>query len=193
MKAHVMYTHEREGGIDRTHDESTHMRAHLLRVPRNLAKRCTYLPRNHNFKVQKKLRLPLFSPHCCAGFLLFILHPPSSRHSVSRPSLHHSSRTTHHSPLLSELTSHHSSHTTRLTPHTDSSPLLSHRSSHSHHLVPHHCFSHHSSHTTYTSLILHHSSHTILHTSLTHTTHRQVRHQHFRKTGRSGVSLPGES
>ena len=92
--------------------------------------------------------------------------------------LHHSSHTTHHTPLFSHHSSHttlftplilhHSSHTTHHTPlitHHSSYTTITHHSSHTAHLTL--LITHHSSHTTHhTPLITHHSSHTTLHTPL---------------------------
>ena len=70
--------------------------------------------------------------------------------------LHHSSRTTHHTPLNhTPLISHHSSHTTH---HT---PLILHHSSYTTHHTP--LITHHSSYTTHlTPITTQHSSHTTI-------------------------------
>ena len=84
------------------------------------------------------------------------------------PIIHHSSYTTHHTPLII----HHSSYTTH---HT---PLIIHHSSYTTHHAP--LIIHHSSYTTHhTPLIIHHSSYTTYHTPLiihhsSYTTHHAL-------------------
>ena len=87
--------------------------------------------------------------------------PPRVRHSASRRRpliLHHSSHTTHLTPLISHCSSH------PLISHNSSQQLISHNSSHPTHLTAHH---NNSSHTTRDN----NSSHATHHTQFITTTH----------------------